>query len=447
MALDRRDFLKLASVAGFSSVVAPHAWGGMDLSYGRPGIHVDAYTGNFFMFFHAAGGWDPTHLIDPKPTPNENNPNPTTRILEAWIETEGPFRFPGNFTDEVLATDPTGNNMGGMAIPAFFHKYANRLTAINGVDNQTNAHDAGTRHTWSGRLVEGSPSLGAYMAGTFNSALPMAFLAFGGFSETEGIAPRTRAGNLGVLANLAYPTRANPEDETSTYLSSKALELVEEAQWHRDQAIISNQGLPKIRSTANTLFVSRSGSNELQKLQEFLPDLDGLTGLQQQVAVAIAAYRAGISVSANLSVGGFDTHGNHDVSQIPQLEQILMGMDYAMEEAGRHGLQDKIVVACGSDFGRTPGYNDGNGKDHWSATSMLFMGSGVQGNTLIGETTPGHEVYGVNPDLSIDRSEDPALKITPGHIHDNIRKKYALGEENLLAAQFPLDIETPLTMI
>jgi hypothetical protein len=186
---------------------------------------------------------------------------------------------------------------------------------------------------------------------------------------------------------------------------------------------------------------------ELQKLQEYLPDLDDLTPLQQQVAVAIAAYRAGISISASLSVGGFDTHGNHDVSQIPQLEEILMGMDYAMEEAGRYGIQDKIVCIAGSDFGRTPGYNDGNGKDHWNHTSMLFMGEGIKGNTLIGETSPGHESYGVTPDLQIDRSEDPAIKITPGHIHDNIRRKYALGEENLLAAQFPLDIEQSLLML
>jgi hypothetical protein len=106
-----------------------------------------------------------------------------------------------------------------------------------------------------------------------------------------------------------------------------------------------------------------------------------------------------------------------------------------------------VVIIMGSDFGRTPGYNDGNGKDHWSTTSMLFMGQGIRGNTVIGETTESHEAYGINPDLSIDRSEEPALKILPGHIHSAIRDKYALGDENPLAQLSPLDIDTKLPLL
>lgn len=443
MALDRRDFLKLASVAGLG-VVSPHAWGGKDLSFGRQGIAVDAYTGTFFLLLHASGGYDPTLMCDPKPANGPNDPNPVTNILPEWIETSGNISYPAEFPQDLM-------DQGiGAGIPAFFSTYAERLTCINGLDMQTNAHDAGTRNCWTGSLVEGRPSLGAYLAGTFNSALPMAFLAFGGFTETAGVAPRTRAGNLGVLANLAYPTRREPTDETSTYHSSRALELIEEAQWHRDQAIISGQGLPKIRASASMLFESRSGSNELQKLQEFLPpqdELNALTGLQQQVVVSLAAYRAGISICANLSVGGFDTHGDHDASQIPRLEELLGGVAYAMEEAERVGIADKIVIVVGSDFGRTPGYNDGNGKDHWNTTSMLFMGQGIQGNRVIGETSPTHDALGINADLSIDYSEEPAMKILPGHVHAAIRDKFALGDDNPLAQLAPLDIDTKLALL
>jgi hypothetical protein len=440
MALDRRDFLKLASCAGLS-VVAPHAWGGKDLSFGRQGLAVDAYTGTFFLLFHASGGFDPTHLCDPKPASGPNDPDPVTRILPEWIETTGSISYPAQFTEEV------DQGMGiGQGIPTFFSKHANRLTCINGIDMQTNGHDSGTRHMWSGRLVEGAPSLGAYLAGTFNSALPMAFLAFGGFTETAGVAPRTRADNTGLLTALAYPTRRDPDDELSTYHSSRALELIEEAQWHRDQAIVSGQGLPKIRASASTLFESRSGSNELQKLAQYLPD-DLPGGLEGQILVAMAAYRAGISIAANLSLGGYDTHGDHDVSQIPRLEQLVNGVDYAMTEAERVGIADRTVIIVGSDFGRTPGYNDGNGKDHWQFTSMLFMGAGIKGNTVIGETNENHEAYGINADLSIDSSPEPAMKITPGHIHAAVRDKYALGDENPLAQLSPLDIDTKLPLL
>jgi hypothetical protein len=398
---------------------------------------VDAYTGTFFLLMHASGGWDPTHLCDPKPASGPNDPNPVTHILPEWIETSGNISYPAEFPQDLM-------DQGiGAGIPAFFSQYAERLTCINGLDMQTNGHDEGTRAMWTGALAEGFPSLGAYLAGTYNAALPMAFLAFGGFTETAGVAPRTRAGNTGLLANLAYPTRANPDDEFSTYHSSRALELIEEAQWHRDQAIISGQGLPKIRATASMLFESRSGSNELQKLQQYLPD-PLPDGIQGQIAVAIAAYRAGISIAANVSVGGFDTHGDHDANQIPALEEILGGVGYAMSEAENLGLADKIVIIVGSDFGRTPGYNDGNGKDHWNTTSMLFMGQGIQGNRVVGATTEGHDAMGINADLSVDASAEPAMKINPGHIHAAIRNKYALGADNPLAQLSPLDIDTEL---
>jgi hypothetical protein len=447
MALERRDFLKLASCAGLS-VVAPHAWGGKDLSYGRKGIAVDAYTGTFFLLFHASGGWDPTHLCDPKPASGPNDPQPTTHLQPGDIAQNGNIRYPGSFPAEFY--DPNMMGGPGSAITSFFETYGNRMTCINGLDMQTNGHDSGTQSMWTGSLVPGLPSLGAYLAGTFNSALPMAFLAFGGFTETAGVAPRTRAGNLDALARIAYPTRSDPTNEESTYHSSRALELIDEAQWHRDQAIISGQGLPKIRGMASTLFESRSGSNELQRLQEYLPPQDvlqALTGLQQQVVVAIAAYRAGISIAANLSVGGFDTHGDHDASQIPALDEIVGGAAYAMEEAGRHGLQDKIVIIMGSDFGRTPGYNDGNGKDHWNTTSMIFMGQGIAGNRVVGETSENHEAYGVFPDLSIDRNIEAPLKILTAHVHSAIRDKYALGADNPLAQLAPLATEEKLPLL
>jgi hypothetical protein len=436
--MDRRDFLKLSSCAGLS-VVAPAAFGGRDLSAGRRGIHAEAHTGTFFLLFHAGGGWDPTSFCDPKGSNGPNDPDPMNRYEKSMIGEAGNLRFPMEFPDP---NNPDGG-FGEGIIPAFFEEHYQDLLVINGVDMQTNGHDQGTRHAWTGRLSEGFPSLGAYLAGTYNSTLPMSFLAFGGYTETAGVAPQSRASNIGALRTLAYPARQNFDDPESTYLSSRALELVEEAQWHRDQALIAGQGLPKINHSMSTLYESRSGSNELKRLQEYLPE-DTSNGLRGQVEIALAAYRAGISVAANLSSGGFDTHGNHDQSHIPRLETVLDAMSYARNLAQELGIGDKVVIMASSDFGRTPGYNDGNGKDHWSISSMLMMGAGIQGNRVIGKTTEGHRAYGINTDLSVDEREDAPLKITPAHIHSAIRKQYALGADNELASMFPLTNEEDL---
>ena len=254
--MDRRDFLKLASCAGMS-VMAPAAFGGRDLSYGRRGIHSEAHTGTFFIFIHAGGGWDPTSFCDPKGSNGPNDPNPMNHYEKSMIGQAGNIRFPMEFPDMNNPEQGIGTGL----IPAFFEEHYKDLLVINGIDMQTNGHDQGTRHAWTGRLSEGFPTLGAYLAGTYNSTLPMSFLAFGGFTETAGVAPQSRASNINALNAIAYPERANYEDETSTYFSSRSLELIEEAQYHRDQALIAGQGLPKINHAMSTLYESRSGSN------------------------------------------------------------------------------------------------------------------------------------------------------------------------------------------
>lgn len=431
--MDRRDFIKLASCTGLS-LVAPSAFGGKDLSNGRRGI-VEAAADTFLITINGSGGWDPTSFCDPKGATGENDPNPMNRYLQSDIAQTGNIRYPGLFPGD--PNNPDAPPLGA-GIPAFFERHANELLVVNGIDMQTNGHDSGTRHTWSGKLAEGFPSMAAYHAATWDPSLPMSFLSFGGYSFTAGIAPSTRAGNLGALSRLAFPTRSNPDDEFSTFHSQRTLELIDEAQWHRDQALLEGQGLPKIENAINTLYTSRAGSNELRQLQAFLPEELSDDGLERQVQVAIAAYRAGVSVSCNLSVGGFDTHGDHDASHIPRLENLLNGISFALQEAERQGVRENVAVVAGSDFGRTPGYNDGNGKDHWSISSMLFIGKGIQGNRVVGETDEGHRAFGINNDLSIDRSAEPAQRIYPGHLHRNLRNKYMIGDDNPLAQAFPL---------
>ena len=434
--MDRRDFLRIASCAGLT-IAAPSAFGGPGVT-NKPRRSYDPYEGLLFVSINASGGWDPTSFCDPKGAKSESDPNPmNASYLADEIAQAGnisyaqlPFPQSGLFGMNV---DPASYTM-----QTFFEKYSSRLTVINGIDVETNGHDQGSRNTWSGRLAEGHPTLAAFMAGALGREQPMAFLAFGGYSETGGVVARTRAGNTNVLAQLAYPQRINPDDELSGFHHANVQALIDSAQSGRDQALIEQQGLPKIRSAISTLFTARSGSNELKRLSEFLPDpLEG--GLRGQAQLAIAAYRAGICISANLDTGGFDTHGDHDNSQIPRLLTILDGTDFLMEEAERQGVADKIVVAVGSDFGRTPYYNGGMGKDHWSVTSMMFMGAGIPGNRVIGATDGEHNAYGITQGLEVDTSET-ARRIHPADIHYALRKVAGLHDGEL-SALFPLDLK------
>lgn len=417
--MDRRDFLKLASAAGIS-VVSPVVYGERGLKE-PPRNSYAPYEGTLFLFVNAGGGWDPTSLCDPKGAAYADDPERMNNYLTDDIMSAGNIRYA-----------PMGGNQ------AFFDKYYDRTLVVNGIDMLTNGHDQGNRHTWSGRLSEGYPSMAAFFAASFGVEQPLAFLSFGGYSETAGLVARTRSGNINVLQRLAYPSRMNPDDETTAFHSAAAEEYIAQAQRDREVALLERQGLPRIRQAMGTLFTSRSGSNELRRLTEYLPETFSDNPIGEQAQLAIAAFRAGVCISANLSTGGFDTHGNNDEGQTNALTRLLEGLDVLWSEAEQHGVADRVFVAVGSDFGRTPGYNDGNGKDHWPVTSMMFMGKGVPGNRVIGASTYRHQAIGMNLDtLQLDESEN-ATHIEPGNICQAIRQLAGVDQSEL-AAMFPIE--------
>ena len=57
-----------------------------------------------------------------------------------------------------------------------------------------------------------------------------------------------------------------------------------------------------------------------------------------------------------------------------------------MRRAGELKIREQLVVVVQSEMGRTPNYNAGNGKDHWSIGSALFLGRGIKGNRVVGAT-------------------------------------------------------------
>jgi len=308
---------------------------------------------------------------------------------------------------------------------------------INGLDVETNSHDTGTRHVWSGKTGEGHPALAALIAGAVGRERPMSFLTSGGYDYTAGLVAPTRTGNMGALTRLAFPDRMDPGNAESRFHSEATSERIAAAQRARLEALMQEQRLPKVREQMSMLYAARTGENELRRLTEFLPaELDGSNNpLKRQAQVAIAAYRAGITVAANLSIGGFDTHGNHDASHIPRLQLLLEGVDFLLDEAERTGVADRMVVVIGSDFARTPGYNEGNGKDHWSITSMMLMGPGIPGNRVIGTTDERHRAIPVDP---VTLQPNPnGTRIKPVHVHRALRRLAGIdGTET--AAGFPV---------
>lgn len=55
--------------------------------------------------------------------------------------------------------------------------------------------------------------------------------------------------------------------------------------------------------------------------------------LRQQAQFTIAAFKAGVSITADLTQGGFDSHEENDLEQTINLNELTDGIDYLWEAA------------------------------------------------------------------------------------------------------------------
>ncbi len=409
----RRDILKLAGLTGVSLSAGPlsHLFNGSAKAYAEGDQPL-------FLSVHAGGGWDPTSFCDPKGRSSENQPDPVNHFMIDEIRTpsvSSPIRWA-----------PMGRN------EEFFQAHYDKLLIVNGVDTSTNNHSTGTRYLNSGQLEEGHPSFAAMLTAAVAPELPLGYITNGGYDITRGVVPRTRLGSLGVISKIAEPDL----DGDRLFHPESVQGRMDEFSNRRLNQLRQRKRLPKIVKSLDNLQAARSGQNELKRLNENLPDLDLFsTSLGQQGAIALAGYRSGLTVAANLSVGGFDTHGNHDVNQAAALDRLSTGLMELWAEVERHGLEDRVLIMVNSDFGRTPRYNEGNGKDHWSITSLFFMGAGVQGNRVIGATDEGVHALPINFEtLTLDPE---GAKIKPSNIHAALRQQFGI-DQHPLNAHYPL---------
>lgn len=417
--MKRRDFIKLAGASGLA-LASP-------LPFAKQAHAQDSYTGNFVIFVGASGGWDPTSFCDPKgylgAEPQASDMNAS--FAAADIGQAGNIRYaPVTYYAQ------------------FVEQYYDRMLVLNGINARTNGHDSGRRHTGSGKLDEGFPAFGALLAAEYGQGLPMAFVTNGFYDDTAGTAPRTRVGNVNAFRRIADYNRINPDGD-QLFHTEATMARIEEASRSRLAALQGVQKLPKLDKSIGTLHLARSSENILSRLLDILDQDNQPQGqIERQAQLAIAAYKAGACVSATLSMGGFDTHGNHDNNHLPRLDQLWQGVEYILQEAERQDVADKVIVVVGSDFGRTPRYNDGNGKDHWSVTSMVLMGPGISGNRTLGETDYEHRTIGVDPNTL---QPGGPMDIEPGHVHWELRKLLGI-ESSEQAIRFPLGVDQYLKL-
>ena len=422
--MKRRDVLKslIGAVAGVSA------------GFRLPLAYADDYSGKFFVFVQAEGGWDPTCFCDPK-TNTRGEP-----VITHWSEREV-VRQAGN-----VPYAPFANN------ESFFEKYYDRMLVINGVDAQTNSHTVGVTHNWSGRNSEGFPTTTALLAAQYGAAMPAPYLSFGGFSRTGGVTRYTRLDNPDLLRNIATP-EATPWG--GRYVSEEDWEAVRAYGAETARRLVATPNLMPGAVYRSALYRSAMADEGLKRLADAIPPEDQLepnedsgvipgsdsqfgSDLRRQAQLAVLGFQTNVVVSADLLLGGFDTHATHDPDVEWLLGNLVDSVDYLWDYAEVQGVADRLVVVIGSDFARTNFYNAQDGKDHWPIGSFVVMEKNQSWtNRVVNGTDDLQFAQKVNP-TTLQSDEAGGTIIYPKHVHKALRRYLGI-EESAGAVRYPFN--------
>ena len=415
----RRDFLKLCGLAGIG-IACPSG-----LSSGLQAAAKDdsPYEGPYYIVINASGGWDTTYLMDPKGIGGINR-----LYKEGDILTKGAHKF--------APTEKHKN--GGMGNEEFYAEFANELLVLNGLDYSVNNHSPGARYMATGKLDSMAyPTFAALVAACKGPTCPLSFLTFGNYSATGNIVAMSRVPYLPSLQRIANADaiEGNPK---SPYHEDFALARIEQALREQRESRAAMPLLPRQERAESMLYAAQVNAKSMQRITPHIPKNIPKERIAQQAEIALASFKAGVCVSANLSIGQFDSHANNDTDQMKLLPEFLAGIAYILRRAGELKIREKLVVVVQSEMGRTPDYNKGNGKDHWSIGSIMFIGPGIKGNRVLGATDEKQFAVPMNPKtLALDKEK--GSRVRPEHIHEALRQ-FAGIANHPHAKKFPLGL-------
>lgn len=411
--MNRRRFLNLM---GYASAAAA-----LPFSMKTQAEPFAPYEGELLVTVQANGGWDVSSFCDPKL-------NTESELINNWAAgmTWDDLPRAGN-----IPYAPFANNT------SLFENLGEYMLVINGVDMQTNSHKTGRIHTWSGRTASGYPSLTSLFAATTAPNLPVSYINFGGYAETARLIRYSRIDKVGELRSVLEPNKAGSANgRQQSYYPANDLDLIIQAQQARLARLKDNPNiLPRQAYAMDSYYEAKPYVSALEQFAAVIPadnEIESSKSLSQ-AQIAVLSFKAGVTCAADIELGGYDTHANHDSLHSTALSNMGELLEYLWSYAEQHGVADRMTVLVGSDFARTPYYNNGAGKNHWPVGSYLIMRKNASWtNRVLGASDENQNAMTINPHtLAVENSGDSRI-IHPMHVHSALRRQL-----NLAVGSFP----------
>jgi hypothetical protein len=396
----RRTFLKTLSggtVAAITGLLSPRAIAGV----------AKAAENEFFIFIHAAGGWDVTLWADPRnelrgivhPASTENT---DTAPLRRWVDAplvEGARTFE-------LIHPPNSNLVFGPGI-GDLAELCDRVTIVNGLEMNTVAHPDGAIFSATGRHLQGghviAPSIDTMIANEFGAdqLLPSVSVrfpsAFVGANLDRRVVPLAIDDVAAIGHTLSRQQAYDSDSErdlVTAMLSEEAHDLAKRTVYPATAQGIALQYEALRRMLGSNMQQVFSTSGLRGAHPEFNYKARFTTNAATNSAFAIESMKRNLVCCVSFAVGGFDTHGNIYRTQA-QLQQetfdliatLVRSLDAAPHPtlAGAK-LSDHSHLLVVSEFCRTPQINLQQGRDHYPNNSALVISPRFKANYAFGKT-------------------------------------------------------------
>jgi hypothetical protein len=362
---------------------------------------------DFFIFIHAAGGWDVTLWADPR---NErrgivepaSTDNTEIGTLQRWksVALDG-----DTDTFEILAPSDT-KLVFGPGIGALFDM-RDRLTIVNGLAMNTVSHPDGTAFSATGRHLAGGRAVAASIDVAIANEL-----------GTEQLLPDVAVQFPASFVGERLDRRAIPLRVASAATLAKSLSRSDAYLDDADRAAITgvlteeSAGLARrsvYPETYERLAAQHAAQpaltgGELEKvftqkaLQDAHPQFDYKSRTQGPgtlaAAFAVEALKRHLVRCVGFALGGLDTH-NQNYKQHAHTQQELFGVVATLLQIldttphptrASTKLSDRTHILVFSDFCRTPQINLAGGRDHYPNNSALVISPRFRGGTSFGRT-------------------------------------------------------------
>jgi Protein of unknown function (DUF1501) len=275
------------------------------------------------------------------------------------------------------------------------------LAVLRSMRTREGDHGRATSHLRTGYLPQGAirfPSLGALVSNELADAaadLPgfISVMPQGAFAQSAVAAgflgPRHAPLVVGSSGGM-LKVEDLKASSVSAERSRERLELLREmeAPFLRSRPGIGTASHVTAYDRAVRLQrASAARAFDLSKEKEALRDKYGRSLFGQGCLLARRLVERDVPF-VELTLGGWDTHDNN----FEQVKSLCGVLDPAwatlVEDLKDHGLLDSTLVVWMGEFGRTPGINPRNGRDHYpSAWSMVLGGGGIKGGQAVGRTS------------------------------------------------------------